>query len=378
MHFVELLQKLIAFPTVSAESNRALIDYLGEFLTPLGFHTQVFPSPDGRKANLLARIGPEKAGGLMLAGHTDVVPVEGQAWHSDPFQLVEKEGRLFGRGTSDMKGFLALALKIAQEIETPKLIAPLYLAFTYDEEVGCWGAKQLIAPLKEQNVQPQFVLIGEPTGMEVVTAHKGVRLIATQVKGRAAHSSRPDLGANAIVFAAELIRRLAEIIPDREDKAFSPPVSTYNVGTIRGGSAVNIIAEHCEFLWEVRPLPGVDAAQIHARWEQLARSLAAQKPPIQVTHRLEAEVPALAEEVNQKAAALVKTLLGKPENATAPFVTEAGLYQQAAIPAVVCGPGRVEQAHQPDEYVSVQEMQQYYAFLKRLIAQQISTHAKVF
>ncbi|MGH8195834.1 MAG: acetylornithine deacetylase [Woeseiaceae bacterium] len=365
-----LLKKLIGFPTVSMDSNLALVDYAEGLLHEHGFRTVRRYSEDGRKANLLARIGPETTGGIALAGHTDVVPASGQDWQTDPFELVEREGRLVGRGTADMKGFIALALVAARSVDPRKMQKPLHLIFTYDEEVGCHGAKALQEELKNLPDKPRFVLIGEPTGMQLVTAHKGIQSMVMRVRGKPAHSSRPDLGASAIEFATRFMSRIARVLPKDSDANFDPPTATFNVGTIRGGEAVNIIPEWCNLGWEFRPLPSHDPASVHRDLRQLIEDIRADMPGITVETHLVADVPGLEAGTNRDAVADLRRLLrpSAPAMTTVPFVTEGGLFQQAGIPAVVCGPGALEQAHQPGEWVSIKAMNECGNFLARVIA----------
>lgn len=367
--YYAILQQLIAFPTVSADSNLPLIDYTESLLEEHGFRTERRYDAEGDKANLLARIGPDQPGGLALAGHTDVVPVSGQDWQSDPFELVEHNGYLHGRGTSDMKGFIALAIAAAIAIDAKHMTKPLLLVFTYDEETGCHGAKALQEELLSLANKPRFVLIGEPTGMQLVTRHKGIQNIVTRIHGKPAHSSRPDLGASAILFAARFATGIQQALPRESDASFNPPTATFNAGIIEGGAAVNIIPEWCELRWEFRHLPGQDAAAIHKELQRLSESIRADMPGITVDTRIVAGVPGLQAGANIEIVAELRRLIQSPEptfNAV-PFVTEGGLFQDAGIPAVICGPGLLEQAHQPNEYVSVQVMNDCRDFLSRLI-----------
>lgn len=366
-HYLEILQKLIGFPTLSAETNLPLIDYTDDFLVSHGFQTKRFYNKEGNKANLVAQIGPQKDGGFMLAGHTDVVPVEGQAWTAEPFQLSERSNRLWGRGTADMKGFLALMMEIAAAVDSSKLQRPLFLCFTYDEEIGCGGAKAFSQFWQGLAVRPSFVLIGEPTDMTLVTAHKGIQLVTTQVKGKPAHSSCPYLGVSAIVFASKLIAALDKILPAEGDVDFDPPFSTFNIGTIHGGTAINIIPEYCQFDWECRTLPSQNVAQVNEALECLTRSLKDQMHGIEVEHRIKTTVPGLKSGANLAVAAWLKGFLEGGKIGTAPFLTEAGLYQQVGIPAVVCGPGSIREAHQPDESIAINSMESYRVFLHKVV-----------
>ncbi len=299
----------------------------------------------------------------MLAGHSDVVPVDGQDWHTDPFRLVQKDGRLYGRGCSDMKGFLALAMELAVSLDPESLQRPLYLVFTYDEEIGCGGAKRLVEVLRGMEARPGFVLIGEPTNMDLATAHKGISLSSTHIRGKSAHSSCPALGASAIMAAVKLIKQIETILPTEQDAMFNPPGATFNIGTVRGGNASNIIPQDCSFVWEFRSLPSQDAQVVQNKFSELVQKLQQEMPGICVEHRVDANVPGLQEGKNREIATQLQIHLQHSRLATVPFVTEAGLYQQANIPAVVCGPGHLEQAHQANENIPLTMMDEYRAFL---------------
>ncbi|HUF20338.1 MAG TPA: acetylornithine deacetylase [Burkholderiales bacterium] len=368
--YLPFLEELIGFATVSADSNLSLIDYAEALLEAHGYATTRTWNEERDKANLLARIGPDTAGGIALAGHTDVVPVSGQDWHSDPFCLLHRDGKFTGRGTSDMKGFIAMALSAAVSVDPRRLKKPLHLIFTYDEEIGCLGAMALQERLRTMPDKPRFALIGEPTGMQLVTAHKGIQNIATRVRGRPAHSSRPDLGASAIAFAARFIAGIERVLPRDSDPSYDPPTATFNIGTIRGGEAVNIIPEWCELRWEFRHLPEQDPGQILAELRSLSDDLCRAMPGITEETRIRASVPGLVPGANRDVVTELQRFLEPPEpRVTAvPFVTEGGLFQQAGIPSVICGPGLLEQAHQPNEWVSVSAMDEYRTFLAQVIA----------
>ncbi len=368
MDYLSILEKLINFSTVSSNSNLECIDYIEEFLAKIHFHTERIYNHDKTKANLIARIGPQTDGGIMLSGHSDVVPVKGQDWLTDPFCLVQKEDRLYGRGCADMKGFLALAMELAATIDPDSLQKPLYLVFTYDEEVGCRGAKRLVQVLKNLETRPRFVLIGEPTNMDLVTSHKGISLSTTHIRGKSAHSSCPDLGVSAILAAVSLITRIEAILPTGRDERFDPPGATFNIGTVQGGNASNIIPQDCSFVWEFRPLPSQDTQVVQDKFSELVQELQQEMPGISVDHRVDATVPGLQEGSNREIAIELQLHLQHSKLATVPFVTEAGLFQQAGIPAIVCGPGHVNQAHQPNEYVPLGLMDEYREFLFKLIA----------
>ncbi len=372
------IERLIRFPTVSCDGNLDLVDAVEAHLKGLGFTCRRFVDPAGGKANLLAGIGPRDRPGLLFSGHTDVVPVAGQDWSHDPFDPWRTDGRIHGRGAADMKGFLGLLLGLAPEMAAAPLAMPIHLAFSYDEEVGCAGVRSLIRHLAALETKPRFVLVGEPTGMRVVGAHKGIRVIRTTIRGRPGHSSAPAHGLNAIEAAARMIAFLsdeAERIRARErDDRFDPPYTTINVGRIEGGTAVNIIAEHAVFEWEYRPLPGSDpgaplAALRRFAEETLPAMLGERAEALRVRFEEVSASPALEAGPNADAERLIMDLLGANGSHAVSFTTEAGLFQgTAGIPAVVCGPGEIEQAHQPDEFVSLDQLARCERLLRRLIA----------
>ncbi len=365
--YVEILSKLVAEPTLSSASNKRLVAYIEAFLLDLGFQCRRVPiDPGASKTNLLAWIGPDKPGGLMFAGHTDVVPVEGQSWTTNPFELSERGGRLVGRGTADMKGFLALVLAVCAQTDLSKLRRRLWLSFTYDEEVGCLGVRELLRLVDWAELGPRMVLIGEPTDGEVVSAHKGLEIFRTSIRGRPAHSSRPDLGTNAIAHALQLFSGIDAMLPQATDPRFSPPICTSNLGTIEGGSATNIIAEHCTVQWEVRPLPGTVGGEIERRWQE--RVGAYENPDgAQIETQRLAQVPAMQGNDSAMAVREMLAIMGRQKATTAPFVTEGGLYEHAGLKVVVCGPGELEQAHQPDESISLQRMDEFESVLRALL-----------
>ncbi|MEX0759290.1 MAG: acetylornithine deacetylase, partial [Tistlia sp.] len=272
----EMLAVLVGFDTVSRSSNLALIDWVESYLADYGVACRRSYDDTGAKANLLATLGPSIEGGIVLSGHSDVVPVDGQGWASDPFTMTEREGRLYGRGTADMKGFLATALALVPDFLARPLARPIHIALSYDEEVGCIGVHRLIDDLTRNLPRPALVVVGEPTSLRVVNAHKGVAGFVTRIHGRSAHSSQPHRGGNAIVAAARLIAELHGMAEEKKaapqpGSGFVPPYTTFGIGVIQGGSALNIVAEHCQFQWEFRSLPGDDAETILARFESFAR-----------------------------------------------------------------------------------------------------------
>jgi len=373
----EMLRRLVAFDTVSANSNLALIDWVVGYLDGHGIAARLTFDETRSKANLFATIGPQDAGGgVILSGHTDVVPVAGQTWDSDPFALVERDGRLYGRGTADMKSFIAIALALVPEFKARALKRPIHLALSFDEEVGCFGAPRLIEALPQGTGRPGLVIVGEPTNMEVANAHKGCHVFATSVTGLEAHSSAPQRGVNAIVAASEIIQFIAGLAGEaraasRPASGFEPPYTSFNIGTISGGTAMNIIARECEFTWEFRPLPGEDSAAIRARIDAFVASdllprLRQIHPGADVTTRALASVPGLAAETGSPAEELARQLTGANQSTVVAYGTEAGLFQGAGIPAVICGPGSMEQGHKPNEFITLAQIEAGTEFQRRL------------
>ena len=310
----QMIERLIAFDTTSFESNLALIDFIEDYLAGHGVASRRTYDDAGEKANLYASLGPEAAGGVVLSGHTDVVPVAGQPWDSDPFSVVERDGLLYGRGTSDMKSFLAVALARVPEMLAAGLKVPLHLALSYDEEVGCFGAERMIADIKANLPQPRIVIIGEPTSMKLVNAHKGDGGFETRITGKEAHSSQPHRAANAIMAAAKLIGFLMRVAEEKRecgprDERFEPPHTTLNVGTIEGGNALNIVPRHASFTWEFRTVPEDDGAEILARFNRFAAEevlprLRETAPEAAIETETLAWVPALVPEEDSPAEAL--------------------------------------------------------------------------
>lgn len=372
----DLLAELIAFDTTSRESNLALIDFLADYLDGLGIRSERFYSEDGRKANLYARLGPDLPGGVMLSGHTDVVPADGQAWSVPPFRLTERDGRLYGRGSADMKGFIACVLASLPQMLAAPLRVPLHLAFSYDEEVGCLGVRGMLADLAIRPNPPALCLIGEPTEMRPVLGHKGKLAMRCDVHGAACHSAYAPQGVNAIEYAARLIGRLGEIgerlaAPARHDSRFDPPYSTVQTGVIQGGRALNIVPAECRFDFEVRSLPADDPQQVADELQAYADSelvprMRAVAPDTGIRFTPLSAYPGLLTERHSAAATLLARLAGSEDFATVAYGTEGGLFAQAGIPAVVCGPGSMDQGHKPDEYVSLAQLAQCEAMLARL------------
>jgi len=372
---VQMIEKLVGFDTTSAKSNMELIDFAEDYLQAHGLATRRTASEDGRKANLFATLGPESGGGVVLSGHTDVVPVDGQPWDSDPFQAVEKDGRLYGRGTSDMKSFLAVAMALVPEMRARNLSRPLHLALSYDEEVGCLGVGRLIDDVCANLPLPSMVVIGEPTSMRLVNAHKGCQVQRTTVTGLDAHSSQSHRGASAVMAAGRLVSFLADFAEEKkrqqDDQRFEPPHTTFNVGLIEGGTALNIIPKRCSFTWEYRCLPDDDPAEIRARFEAYAADevlpkLRESAPEAEIVTEQLARVPPLKPEGDSPAEDLVRRLTGANECAAVAFGTEGGLFQEAGMSTVVCGPGSIDQAHQPNEFIELSQVEACRAFLLKL------------
>lgn len=372
-----ILGDLIAFPTVSAESNLNLIEHCAGRLESLGAMVSITGDDSGLKANLFATIGPETDGGIVLSGHTDVVPVEGQAWNSDPFRADERDDRLYGRGACDMKGFIATAMALAPRFATANLARPLHLAFTYDEEIGCFGAPRLIQGIVESGLRPKVCIVGEPTEMRIIEGHKGCYEYTTEFTGLEGHASNPDAGVNAVEFAARFIAKLLETAEVMKHRApatsrFDPPHTTLQSGVIQGGIARNVIPRHCRLEWEMRPVNRSDAdlakeiLRDYVDRELLPRMHAVDPKATIVTQTI-GEVEGLEPMADSEAVALVSELTGANAAEVVAFGTEAGLFQAAGIHTVVCGPGSIEQAHKPDEYVSLDQLSQCATMIERLL-----------
>ena len=368
LNSTEMLARLVAFPTVSRDSNLPLIDWVEEYLEPFGARCRRTGNAEGTKANLFAAIGPDAAGGVVLSGHTDVVPVDGQDWHTDPFELTERDGLLYGRGSADMKGFSAVFLSRLPSLNTSAMQKPLYLALSYDEEVGCLGIDRMVDDALGHFAQPDFAIIGEPTSMQVVRAHKSINVFRTVVTGQAAHSSQPHRGAGAILAAGRIVQHLDSIGRSKRaaagESGCEPPWTTVQVGTIKGGTAVNILPAHCEFLWEYRGLPDEDPQSIIQDMQtfierEVLPDLQEFAPEASIETTPIAQVPPLIPDPEAKAEQWVRTLSGVREGGSGEvsFATEAGSFQRAGISSVVCGPGSIDQAHQPNEFIDPAELQ---------------------
>jgi len=364
---VEILEKLISFPTVSTDSNLEMITYMADHLGHLGARVSSFSSPCGTKANLFATLGPEGDGGIVLSGHSDVVPVADQDWTTDPFTLTDRDGLLFGRGTCDMKGYIAAALAMAEEYAGLELTRPVHFAFTHDEETGCIGAQALVEELKAQGIKPAIAIIGEPTEMRIIEGHKGCCEYTTRFTGLEGHGSAPDRGVNAAEYAVRYVTKLMEVRSELMARApagsrFTPPYTTVNIGRISGGVAHNVIVGKAEVEWEFRPVQDSDYKFVHTALDAytndvLLPAMRAVHPAADIEVETIGEVAGLTPMEKNEARDLCTALTGGNGADVVAFGTEAGLFQQLGMSVVVCGPGSIEQAHKPDEFIAPDQLQ---------------------
>jgi acetylornithine deacetylase len=375
MNSVEILERLVAFRTVSRDPNLELINWVREFLSSRSIESRLYPDDTGGKANLYATIGPTDRGGVLLSGHTDVVPVDGQRWSSDPFSLFERDGRFFGRGTADMKGFLACALRAADLARARPLTTPLHLAFSYDEETGCIGVRSLIEDMTRWAHKPQLCIVGEPTMLRTALGHKGKSALTVTCQGRAAHSANPARGINAIHLAGELIGTLRQqqdllVAALLRDPAYEVPYSTVHVGTIHGGTVLNIVPSRCELEFEIRNLPVENAAGIVGNIRGQAEQLCARygDPDARIELAVTNQYPGLETPADSPVVALLATLTGNRSTFKVGFGSEAGLFSgELGIPTAICGPGSIDQAHKPDEFISRDQLQRCDAMMDALL-----------
>lgn len=373
---ISLLERLIAYPTVSADSNLDLIGDLAGRLEKCGARVDLFHDSSGQKATLFATIGPDSPGGIVLSGHTDVVPVTDQDWSSDPFAMRLKDGRAYGRGACDMKGFIAAAVEMASDLTDRDLRRPVHFAFTYDEEVGCLGAQALVQELQARDIRPAMAIIGEPTDMQVIEGHKGCSEYTTRFTGLEGHGSMPDRGVNAAEYAVRFVSKLMALREGLIRRAppqsrFDPPWTTINIGAIRSGIAHNVIPGKAEVEWEMRPVQQSDADLVKERLakhieEVLLPAMRAICPQADISTETIAEVCGLEPMSENAARDLVFGLIGANSADVVPFGTEAGLFQQMGMSVVVCGPGSIRQAHKPDEFVALDQLQSCLGMLDRL------------
>ena len=375
---IEILAKLVSFPTVSRDSNLPLIDWVEEYLDGHDIHCHRYYHESREKAALFAHVGPEIEGGIILSGHTDVVPVEGQDWSTDPFVLTEKDGLLYGRGSCDMKGFDALAIWAMVEAKSRPLKRPLQIALSFDEELGCIGAPPMIERIVEVMPKAELALIGEPSMMKVVTSHKGSQCHLTHIFGHEVHSSTPHLGVSAIMEAGRVIQWANELneansqkAPTGMDALFEPSWSTAHVGTIHGGTAQNITAGECRFGLDFRVVPGDDGALLEQAYRtevcRIEKAMQRVCPDTRIEIENRSAVPPLRPETNGAAETLARALTGDNGTHVVSYATEAGQFQDAGYSACVCGPGDIAQAHQADEFISIAQMIEGQEFMNMLL-----------
>lgn len=372
-----MLAKLVSFDTTSAYSNLDLIHFVRDYLDEYGISSTLIPNADGNKANLFATIGPNTTGGVALSGHTDVVPVTGQPWDTDPFTVIEKDDKLYGRGTADMKAFSATGLALVPEMVKAPLTRPISFALSYDEEVGCKGAPEMIAQFGEALPQPALVIVGEPTDMKVVSAHKGMWFFSVDITGKEAHSSMTHQGVSAVMIGARLISKLEQMAHHRRDTAdpeckFIPPYTSIHVGQAEGGTAPNIISRKFSFVCDIRNLPGDDPEVIYnefVAWcrDEVEPEMKAVSPDTGIAFTVNHAVPGLREELDSDAEAFVRSITGDNGIHYVSYGTEAGQFQGAGPATVVCGPGSIDQAHQPNEFIEIDQVHQCEAFLRKVI-----------
>ena len=373
---LEMTRRLIGFDTTSRNSNLDLIGYVQDYLKGHGVESMLVHDETGKKANLYATLGPKDRPGIALSGHTDVVPIDGQEWSTDPWKVEQKDGKLFGRGTCDMKGFIGAVLAMVPKFQATKLKTPIHLILSHDEEVGCVGVRRLIHMLKDMPVRPKAVIIGEPTNMKVVIAHKGKLSMRCHVRGFEAHSSLAPNAVNAIEYAAEVImfvRKMGERFATEGpfDQEYDVPYTTAHTGIVRGGTALNIVPKDCSFDFEFRYLPHLDPQALFGEVRDFAEKQVApvmQKKVKDTGFRWEdiSAFPGLDMREDAEIVALAKALSGANSTTKIAFGTEAGLFQKAELPAIVCGPGSIEQAHKPNEFVAIEQLALCEQFLNRL------------
>ena len=371
----KILEKLVNFDSTSSKSNIDLILYIKNYLEKYNLKSDVIFNENKTKANLHSIIGPSQKQGIVLSGHTDVVPVEGQIWDTNPFELTSNSERLYGRGTADMKSFIAVTLAMVPLMIKKNLKKPIHLAFSYDEEVGCLGAPSLVNHINKSFIKPFLVIVGEPTNMEIVNSHKGVLAFKTSLNGLEGHSSAPEKGLNTIIFASELINFL-NLLYEKErliqNKIFNPPYTTIHIGLIKGGSALNIIPKECSFIWEYRYLPEHDSNKIINEFNNFANKTVLPKMKAiydksKITTNQIAHVPPLKSSNNLEIENVIMKLAKSNTIKTVSYGTEGGIFQQTGIPTIICGPGSIEQAHKANEFIDLNEIEKCEKFLINLI-----------
>ncbi len=374
---LEMITRLVGFDTVSRNSNLELIHYVRDYLAGHGVQSHLVCNAEQTKANLFATVGPNVEGGVVLSGHTDVVPVDGQPWDTDPFVIARKDDRLYGRGTCDMKAFSAVALAMVPDMLRKGLKRPIHFALSYDEEIGCFGAPSMIDRLVTDIARPSAVIVGEPTSMRAIVAHKGIAALRTTVIGHEAHSSQVHRGVSAVTTAARLISFIDDMMARNRQAAdpecrFEPPYTTLHVGVVHGGTAVNIISRECTFTWDIRSLPGDDWRRYLNHFQEYADSLLpamrAIAPKASISTEILADAPPLQDQ-GGAAQDLVFHLCGHAHTGVAPYAAEAGQFQERGFSVVLCGPGSIDQAHQPNEYIDISQVTACEQFMEKLTDQ---------
>ena len=375
---IDILKSLVGFDTTSSKSNLDLIEFIESYLNNHKIKSTLVYDSSGKKANLFATIGSGNERGIMLSGHTDIVPITGQTWTDDPFHLTQKENKLYGRGTADMKGFLALILSRVPKMISTNLSKPIHLAFSYDEEVGCVGVHQLLDLINSNSIKPVFCIVGEPTSMEVVIGHKGKCAYQVVVKGLACHSGQAPFGVNAVDYAAKLISYIAEIAKEKSIKGpfdydYEVPYSTLHTGVISGGTILNIVPDSCQFEFEIRhliednPKELINKIKLYAK-EHLVPDMHKVSSKTDIHFKEKVTYPGLSIDENSEPVKYVKKLLNNEQHKKVIFGTEGGLFQEKLnLPTVVCGPGSIDQAHKADEYISIDQLEKGGKFLDDLI-----------
>ncbi|MGH1349805.1 MAG: acetylornithine deacetylase [Methyloligellaceae bacterium] len=375
--YEDIMQKLIRFDTTSRYSNLEMIEFIEDFLLGYGVSSTRIPNETGDKTSLYATIGPEGISGIGLSAHTDVVPVDGQSWTSNPFELEEKEGRYYGRGTTDMKGFLSCILSLVPELTKRELHMPVHLLLSYDEEIGCIGVRPMVDELGKTLTKPKMVIVGEPSNMQVISGHKGIHAFVTEVTGKEAHSSVVDLGVNSVSYASRLIVELDRVgsllRTSHVDERFTPSFSSVHVGKIDGGTALNIVPKKCRFLWEIRSLPGAQVDHIVGEFLDYSEKLVmemrkvSEEAGIQTTKVNSVPTFQTAQSVGgEELLSLSLRWAGQNEIGVVSYGTEAGFFELGDCPTVICGPGSIEQAHKPDEFIEKDQMDKCMKFLRNI------------
>ena len=375
---IEILKKLVSFDTTSFKSNLDLIKFIENYLNDLNIKSELIYDETKNKANLFTTIGPNLQGGIVLSGHTDVVPITKQNWTSDPFILTERDDKLFGRGSSDMKGFIAIVLSRVSAMVEKKLKKPIHLAFSYDEEIGCVGVHSLLDLIKKKSINPEFCIVGEPTSMEMVIGHKGKHAYDVKVDGLSCHSGQAPNGVNAINYASKLINYIEEINKEKSikgpfDNEYEIPYSTLHTGLIKGGTILNIVPKLCQFEFEIRHLAEDDPLEIIQRIKQYTEELLIKEmhnissiTNIEINEKI--NYPGLNISESISPVKQVKELLGKSSHKKVVFGTEGGLFKRELnLPTIICGPGSIDQAHKPDEFISIQQIEKGGTFIDKLI-----------